>query len=78
MTNSVEDEAKHIVGITLKFCINNSRIILFITGSFTGQIWILMALGSQIMPPTVYTDTLLCLFSSQLQENCILTTFFKN
>lgn len=32
--------------------------MLFITGSFTGQIWVLMALGGQIMSPTVYILTL--------------------
>lgn len=77
MTNPVEKEVKRIVGIILKFCINNSENTSFIIGNSKNQMGMLMAFRSQIYLINCHSFWhCFILFFSYLQENWILTRFF--
>jgi len=77
LTNPVEKEVKRIVGIILKFCINNSENTSFIIGNSKNQMGMLMAFRSQIYLINCHSFWhCFILFFSYLQENWILTRFF--
>ena len=77
MNNPVEKQVKKIVGIILKFCINNSGNTSFITGNSKNQMGMFMAFRSLIylINCHIFWHSFI-LFFSYLQENWILTRFF--
>lgn len=77
-TTPIEDEAKNVVGIILKFCIRNSRITLFIIGNFKNQMWSLTSLRFQIhVTNFLHVDTFYNCFPVIYKKIAFWLKFFK-